>query len=145
MVAGSSQTKLGDQVGTLGEEVFEVAFGPRLDGDGLVGLILPLDPVGGVGGESAGGGDDQHINPRRFPQTHLLRSLATSSSGTPLLSLCLHVRRLRQRCLAIGLPDEIRGGLPELFSLSLQIKDSCAGLLFNPVHEHSFAVQPVWR
>jgi hypothetical protein len=46
MVARLSQTKLSDQVGTLGKELFEMAFGPKLDSDGLVRLIVPLDPIG---------------------------------------------------------------------------------------------------
>jgi len=42
MVARSSQTKLGNQVGTLGEELLRMAFGLKLDADGLVGFIVPL-------------------------------------------------------------------------------------------------------
>jgi hypothetical protein len=42
----SSQTKLGDQVGAPGEEMFQVTFGPQLDADGLVRLIVALDPIG---------------------------------------------------------------------------------------------------
>jgi len=41
----STQTKLRDQVGTLDEELLQVAFWPKLDADGLLRLIVPLDPL----------------------------------------------------------------------------------------------------
>jgi hypothetical protein len=45
----SSQTELVDQAGALGEKLFEVALGPQLEADGLIRLIVPLDPIDSIG------------------------------------------------------------------------------------------------
>ncbi|MGH7136782.1 MAG: hypothetical protein ACREHD_13650 [Pirellulales bacterium] len=50
----SSQTKFGDQVGALGEECLQMAFGPKLDADRLLGSVVPLGPVDGISREPRG-------------------------------------------------------------------------------------------
>lgn len=60
-----------------------MAFGPKLDADGLIRLVVPLDPIDGVGRDSARRGDDQHIDPRRLPQPHLLAQVGYLAERDP--------------------------------------------------------------
>ena len=49
-----------------------MALGPHLNIEGMVLLVVSLDPVHRIGGEPATCGDNQHVNPGRMPQSHLL-------------------------------------------------------------------------